>query len=69
MIATIKWVPEQKTYQIKCLSKNGMVVSGCYHAKGGVGEVKRKAAVSEPKLLRGAVLSWGARSGVAAQPA
>lgn len=43
MTAIISWVPSQKSYQIKCMSKNGMVVGGSYHAKGGVGERERVA--------------------------
>lgn len=36
--AAIDWVPGKKSYEITCLSKNGMVVAGKYYAKGGVGE-------------------------------
>lgn len=49
--ATISWVPDQKTYQITCLSKNGMVVSGCYHAKGGVGEGETQRICRAYRLL------------------
>lgn len=36
--AVINWVPAQRAYQITCMSKNGMVVAGSYHAKGGKGK-------------------------------
>ncbi|CBJ48988.1 conserved unknown protein [Ectocarpus siliculosus] len=43
--AVITWVPSQKSYQIKCMSKNGMVVAGSYHAKGGVEKLESRAPI------------------------
>ncbi|CAN0271035.1 unnamed protein product, partial [Ascophyllum nodosum] len=43
--ATISWIPAQKTYQITCLSKNGMVVAGKYHAKGGVERLESRTPI------------------------
>ncbi|CAM9495771.1 unnamed protein product, partial [Ectocarpus sp. 8 AP-2014] len=43
--AVITWVPSQKSYQIKCMSKNGMVVAGSYHAKGGVERLESRAPI------------------------
>eukprot|EP00903_Cladosiphon_okamuranus_P020156 g18505.t1 len=43
--AEISWVPAQRAYQITCMSKNGMVVAGSYHAKGGKEKLESRAPI------------------------
>jgi FHA domain len=37
--ATIEWLPDTKSYCIKCHGKNGMVVGGKWYAAEGAGQL------------------------------
>ncbi|KAJ8601855.1 hypothetical protein CTAYLR_002663 [Chrysophaeum taylorii] len=42
--ATIRWLSESDSWQISCLSKNGMVVDQAFYGKGETIELKHKSS-------------------------